>query len=350
MRSSLGRNGSAGRRLSQQKTALCLLATIVVAFCPGSAWPEDARISRRDFQVSGEPGIRLFVREVREQEGPAGRPIVLIHGARVPGLASFDLPVAGGSPAADLALRGFDVYIMDVRGYGRSTRPREMDEPVSAHPVLVRSNEAARDIGSVVDWIRLRRKLSQVGAVRLGDGGQWAGYYASLYPEKISALILLNSLYGGSFAHSMVGHGSDLEDPAHPGRFNRAACGAYNFSDQKPLFRAWDRSIPVEDKSSWRDPAVTKAYAEAALATDPSSHTRTPPSFRAPCGALEDSFYLATGRQLWDASLITAPTLILAAERDFWSRPDDRELLQQQLVHTVREKVVVLPNATHFVH
>jgi hypothetical protein len=34
-------------------------------------------------------------------------------------------------------------------------------------------------------------------------------------------------------------------------------------------------------------------------------------------GALEDSFYQAIRRQLWDASLIQLPTLVIASERDF---------------------------------
>jgi pimeloyl-ACP methyl ester carboxylesterase len=116
------------------------------------------------------------------------------------------------------------------------------------------------------------------------------------------------------------------------------------------LLRVWDQSIPVPNKAAWRDPAVAKAYAAVALASDATSGNRTPPSFRSPCGAMEDSFYLATGRQLWDASLITAPTLVLASELDFWSRVEDRELLQAHLVHAPRVKVVVLKGATHFVH
>ena len=77
----------------------------------------------------------------------------LFTGPRVPGIASFDLEIPGGSLGADLAARGLVVYVMDVRGYGGSTRPKEMDEPASEHVPLVRSNEAARDIGVVVDWI-----------------------------------------------------------------------------------------------------------------------------------------------------------------------------------------------------
>jgi pimeloyl-ACP methyl ester carboxylesterase len=161
---------------------------------------------------------------------------------------------------------------------------------------------------------------------------------------------MLNSLYGGSSAHRSIGPGSDLDDPARPGHFNFANCGGYRVSDGRSLLAPWDRSIPVADKDSWRDPKVAHAYVENALASDPTSNTRTPPSFRSPCGALEDSFYLASGRQLWDASLVTAPTLILASELDFWSRPEDRQLLATHLVHAARVKTVVFPQATHFVH
>jgi pimeloyl-ACP methyl ester carboxylesterase len=154
----------------------------------------DPPISRHDFFGGGEPGIRLFVREVSSASAGSGKPILLLHGARVPGLASFDLLVPGGSPAADLAQRGFDVYIMDVRGYGRSTRPKEMDEPPSTHAPLVRSNEAARDIAAVADAIRKRRRVERVALFGWATGGQWAGYYASLYPNKVSALLLLNTL------------------------------------------------------------------------------------------------------------------------------------------------------------
>jgi pimeloyl-ACP methyl ester carboxylesterase len=66
--------------------------------------------------------------------------------------------------------------------------------------------------------------------------------------------------------------------------------------------------------------------------------------------ALEDSFYLATGRQLWDASFIYVPTLVLTSERDFWSRPADRDKMKEDLVHAPIARVVLIPNATHFVH
>src|SRR5215831_13992719 len=325
-----------------------LAALFLSSAAPASSQVE---VQRQDFFVDGDPGVRLFVREVRlGNTSRIGRPILLLHGARVSGVASFDLPVPGGSLAADLARLGFDAYVMDVRGYGRSTRPREMDQPPDSHAPLVRSNEAVRDISAVVDSIRRRRHVARVAILGWATGGQWGGYYSSLYPEKVSALILLNSLYRGSSQHAFIGHGTESEDPAQPYHFNQVACGAYRLNAANSLLGAWDRSIPMDDKSEWRDPAVAKAYVEAALNSDSTSHSRTPPSFRSPCGALEDSFYLAIGRQLWDASLVTAPTLVLVGERDFWSRPEDREHLAADPVHSPAVRVVVIPGATHFVH
>jgi len=307
-------------------------------------------ITRADFFVSEAGGNRIHVRQVLTPSLSKTAPaILLIHGARVPGIASFDLDVAGGSLAADLAERGLAVYVMDLLGYGESTRPKEMDEDPAGKEALVRSNQAAHDIAAVVDWICSRRGVAKVALFGWATGGQWAGYYTSVFPEKVEALVLLNSMYGGSSVHSLMGHGSDMEDPDHPGQFNRDECGAYRLNTEKSLFGVWDRSIPTANKDTWRDPAVAKAFAEAAMKSDPTSDKRQPPSFRSPCGAMEDSFYLATGRQLWDASLITAPTLVLASERDFWSRIEDRELLQKHLVHAARVKVVVIKDATHFV-
>lgn len=311
-----------------------------------------ADVARTDHFVDSEPGIRLYVRELRDAAAAdaAEPPILLLHGARVPGVASFDLPVPGGSLAADLARAGHAVYVMDARGYGRSTRLPEMSEPPEASPPLVRSPAVVRDVAAVVDWIRSRRGVERVAVLGWATGGHWLGYYATLYPQRVSHLILYNTLYGGSSDHEYIGHGSSLEDPRRPGHFNADAFGAYRFSTAESLFGSWDRSIPVEEKSEWRDPAVAEAYAEAALASDPTSDERTPPSFRAPSGALEDSFYLATGRQLWDASLILAPTLILASELDFWSRPADRTTLRAHLTHASSVRVVELPQATHHVH
>jgi alpha-beta hydrolase superfamily lysophospholipase len=144
--------------------------------CLAGVSRSEAEVERHDFFVDGDPGVQLFVREVVIRTGisdTTGEPILLLHGARVPGVASFDLSVPGGSFAADLAQLGFDVYVMDVRGYGQSTRPIEMDEPPGSHAPLVRSSQAAHDISAVVDSIRKRRSVARVALFggQLADSG-----------------------------------------------------------------------------------------------------------------------------------------------------------------------------------
>ncbi|WP_338864699.1 alpha/beta hydrolase [Myxococcus stipitatus] len=315
------------------------------------AGPAQAVPTRTEHRVPGVPGIELSVREVRDKGSSTSGlpPVILLHGARVPGRASFDLPVEGGSLAADLARAGHAVYVMDARGYGGSTRPPAMSAPATGRP-LVSSHEVVQDVHAVVTWVKKRTRQPRVAMLGWATGGHWLGMYASLHPEEVSHLIILNALYAGGHQHAMLGRGTTFEDPKRPGQFNAEGMEAWRWNTAASLLGVWDRSIPLEDKSQWRSPEVAEALQREALASDTMSASRTPPAFRAPSGALEDSFYLATGRQLWDAASITARVLILRSEKDFWSRPEDVTVLQEHLVHAASVKAVVIPEATHFVH
>ncbi|MEU4744219.1 alpha/beta fold hydrolase [Actinosynnema sp. NPDC023658] len=304
---------------------------------------------REDWKVRGEDGD-LGVREVRP-DGPArGRPVVLLHGARVPGVASFDLPVPGGSLAADLAREGHRVFIVDARGYGASDRPAALDAPPSVNPPAVTGEQVVRDIASVVDRLRSTTGHDRVDLVGWATGGHWVGWYASEHPDRVGNLVVHNSLYGALDGHPVLGRGSEFEDPARPGHFDDARYGAYRHTTGPSLLGAWDASIPSEDESEWRDPRVADAYVRHAVASDPTSGDREPPSFRTPTGALKDSFRLAVGHRLWDAGRITARTLVLRGERDFWSREGDVSTLAAELRRAEEVRVVHLAGATHFVH
>lgn len=147
-----------------------------------------------------------------------------------------------------------------------------------------------------------------------------------------------------------VARGSPSEDPHHPGRFNTEQARTYQFHTAQSLRPSWDTTIPTPDPDDWRDPQILAAYVKAALASDPTADDRTPPSFRAPSGAMEDSFLLATGHQLYDASTITGRVLIIRSERDFWSRPQDAARLERDLHHAASVRHVTIPDATHYVH
>jgi pimeloyl-ACP methyl ester carboxylesterase len=224
-----------------------------------------------------------------------------------------------------------------------------MQRPASQSQPLSRAFKVIRDVDAVVREAQKRSGSRQVALLGWATGGLWAGFYASLRPERVNHLILLNSLYAGSGPHPLLGPGSTTSDPQHPDRLN-PSIGGYALADAASLLRPWDRSIPDEDKARWRDPVVASAYVEAAIASDPRSLTTTPPSLRAPSGALEDSFIQASGRRLYDAGSISATVLLIRSGRDFWSRTEDLENFTHDAVHAKRVERLDLPEATHFVH
>ena len=325
----------------------------VFIFC-GLPLVTTAEIQRLDFQVPSEPGTELGIREVVDHsKTPVGDPVILLHGARVSGIPSFDLLVEGGSLAADLAKTGIAVYIVDLRGYGNSTRPKEMEAPRKSTPPLVRSGTAVRDIAAAVDAILSRTGAKEVALLGWATGGHWAGYYATIAPGKVSKLVFYNTLYGYTVDHKVIGRNSRVADPNNRDRFNLKRFRNYRLNTADSLTPSWDRFIPIENKNLWRDPEVLSAYIEAAMTSDPSSGNRNPPSFRAPSGAMADSFLLATGAALWDARLTDADALIIRSGNDFWSRPSDVTKLRDHLNSRPISAVVqtlYIPQATHYVH
>ncbi|WP_265553352.1 alpha/beta hydrolase [Serratia grimesii] len=307
-------------------------------------------ISRTERYVALENGERLHIREVRLKSSSTTplSPVLLIHGARVPGIASFDLPVKGGSLAADLAQTGLQVYILDLRGYGLSSRPVEMDAPPDQSMPLMRTADAVNDIAHAVRAIQTWNGSPRISLLGWATGGHWAGAYASQYPQNVERLVLYNTLYGGSAHHPSLGYGSPLEDPRNPGHFNTAKFGGWSLSTRDSLFVVWDKSIPMLDKTQWRDETVKRVYGDAALASDKTSQRRTPQSFRAPTGAMADSFELATGKKQWSATALTnVPVLVIRSERDFWSRPEDAAAIMKD---APLAEMLAIPEATHFVH
>jgi len=75
---------------------------------------------------SGDAGIQLFVRNKHPagKEPPRQDPVVRAW-ATYPAEDRVRSAIEGVSMMDLIAARGYDVYLVDVRGYGRSTRPVE---------------------------------------------------------------------------------------------------------------------------------------------------------------------------------------------------------------------------------
>ena len=318
---------------------------------PGLAQAQEAKVAKSDTQIDGlDPGIKVFLRE-KMAEGNTrftdDNVVLFLHGATAPSTCDFDLSYKDYSWADWLVKRGYVVYMGDYRNYGYSSRDKAMDEPAAKNQPVTRSYLALRDIEAMVNHIKATRHVRKVTLIGWSWGAMMAGYYASLHTENVHKLVLYAPLYSYN-NHTNLGPGSALQDKRKPGEFN-FALGAYRLASEAANTGRWNGEIPVANKDEYRDPAVPAAFWNDCMATDPTSNSRNPASLRAPNGVLEDSFYQATGRPLWHAANIYAPTLVIAGQYDTWSFPDDRAGLMRDLVHAPVKHSVLTPDATHFV-
>ena len=162
--------------------------------------------------------VQIYVRErVKPATIQRGAPrddrvVLFVHGAGTPAEVAFDVPYADYSWMAYLAAAGFDVFSMDMTGYGRSTRPNVMNEScnLSAEQQTAlggtpcKATHAAQlttiasdwdDLDAVVEYIRALRDVPRVSLVGWSLGGPRAGGYASRNPDKVAKLVLLAPAY-----------------------------------------------------------------------------------------------------------------------------------------------------------
>ena len=156
--------------------------------------------------------VELFVREKvatgRHDKAPV---VLMISGATISAVPDFDLQFENYSWMEYLAAAGFDVFAMDVTGYGLSPRPM-MDDPCNnsaadqqsyltpnplgktcspSYPFQLTSLESDFDeIDRVVDYLREVRSVDKVNVVAWSRGGSRAGGYAARHGEKVEKLFL----------------------------------------------------------------------------------------------------------------------------------------------------------------
>ena len=107
---------------------------------------------------SGEIAIRSIL-----PEGHVNAVVLLLHGATLPSII-FDLSCSQNQPTmmSYLAARGSAVYSLDFRGYGLSSKPDAMDDPIMAGPPLITHQDAANDVYDVLQFIAQRHPHMQL--------------------------------------------------------------------------------------------------------------------------------------------------------------------------------------------
>jgi pimeloyl-ACP methyl ester carboxylesterase len=312
----------------------CLAAAALLAAVPEVVARQPAIVSQ-DFKVTAQDaGIELLVRNRslgRTKSMPARRVVLFVHGATYPASSTFaaDLPGAGADWMSIVASRGFDVYSLDIRGYGGSTRPPAMSQPPEANPPFAGTREAVRDISAAVEFIRGRGGVAKLMLIGWSWGTTTTAAYAAEHPESVDKLVLVSPVWLG----------------VNPPQYS----GAYRTSTYESARAFAIAGMPKERVEEISPRSSFDAWWGATQATDPEGAKRSPPVVRSPNGVMQDFHDAwAAGKPTYDPEKIRAPTLLIVGEWDSITPPAMAQGLFGKLVNARDRRLVLLSESTHF--
>jgi pimeloyl-ACP methyl ester carboxylesterase len=314
--------------------ALCIALVVSV----GAARAQSQALVTEEMMVkSPDPGIEIFVRNKRPAAMTSFRPertVLFVHGATYPAHAAFDLKLDGQSWMDYIAARGYDVYLLDVRGYGKSTRPKEMAEDAKNNPPIVRGETAVKDIGTVVDFILARRNIPRLNLLGWSWGTTLMSTYTTQNPGKVERLALYAPVWIRQTA-SLVQTG--------PG-----PTPAYRTVRRDQAMGRWLTGVPEDKKATLIPAGWFDAWADATFASDPEGAKQNPPVLRAPNGVVQDGLeFFGAGKPYYDPAKITVPTLLVLGEWDRDTPPYMAQTLFPLLVNAPGKRFVMLAEGTH---
>ncbi|MBW8801046.1 MAG: alpha/beta fold hydrolase [Streptomyces sp.] len=233
--------------------------------------------------ANNQEAVKLFVRERRSRRtGPVGKPVLMLHGRSAPVLASFDLQYKTYSWAEALAKDGYDVFMMDLQGSGRSPRP-EMGSPCNlsendqklliprppgftppcspTYPHQLNNSDSDQaELHRVVEYIKLKCGVEQVAFVGWSAAAFTMGPYAVKHPENVESMFLLAPIFPPKATSS---------PPSPPPSPVPMSLGA-----RPGLENAWNLELRSPDQ---REPGMVDAVWAAYMESEPIGSTWGPP-------------------------------------------------------------------------
>lgn len=246
---------------------------------------------------------------------PEGKPVLMLaHGSGSAGRESFDLALPGRADYSLMdrfARAGFDVFALDVQGFGRSSRP-------DGH---VTTEAAAEDLDAAIDYLRLERGVERVHVLAWSWGTQYAGLFIAAHPDKVGRYV--------SYAQMHV----DSPDIVR----RRKSVDLYRAQPWVTIPpEGWKKRFRSSTPPALTEPEVIEAFAEAAAAVE--TKTSTGPQLD-----------LVTRLPMVDPALITVPTLMIHGQYD--DVADTAGLLPFfARLPNPEKRYVVVPDAGHMMH
>jgi len=227
--------------------------------------------------------VRLFLWE-KCVGSPQGKPVALfVHGSSMASQPTFDLTVPGRADSSVMdwfAKRGFACWTVDMEGYGRSSKHRDITCDIA---------NGADDLEAATSYIMKARGVEAFHVYGISSGALRAALFAERHPERVARLAL--------DAYVWTGEGSPTLEQ------RRRKLPEFMKSKRRPIDRAFVHSIFQRDHPDCADARTVDAFADAILALDDSM----------PNGTYID---MCSRLPINDPARITVPTMVMRGQYD----------------------------------
>ena len=229
-------------------------------------------------------GARLFLWNKNAGDPAKTRATILfVHGSSMASQPTFDLQVPGrpsSSAMEHFAGLGYDCWSVDMEGYGRSTKDRDNNAPIS---------QGADDCYAAALYIQNLRGKRPFMVYGISSGALRAALFAERHPEMVARLALDAMVWTGEGSPTLAERKKKLPDFI---KINR-----------RPMNKAFIHSVFDRDHPDTADRNVIEAFADAVCALDDS----------VPTGTYVD---MCSKLPVVNPANITVPTLIMRGQHD----------------------------------
>ena len=257
--------------------------------------------------------VKLFLWEKRALSHPDRGTIIFVHGSSMASTPAFDFQLPGRPDTSLMdwfARRGFDTWCMDMEGYGRSSKHRDINCDIP---------NGADDLAAAVDYICKTRGTDRFLFYGSSSGALRAALFAQRHPECVARLALDAFVWTGKGSPTLAERTKKLPQ--------------YLARNRRPIDRAFVHSIFTRDHGGGAEQAVIDAYADAILALDDS----------VPTGTYVD---MCSKLPVVDPARISAPVLIMRGQYDGIAAIEDLLEFFQRLPNPDKQ-FTVMPGISH---
>ncbi|HET9749598.1 MAG TPA: alpha/beta fold hydrolase, partial [Casimicrobiaceae bacterium] len=205
---------------------------------------------------------------------------------------------------------GYDTWCVDMEGYGRSSKHRDINCDIA---------NGADDLDAASAYIMKTRGVTAFLVYGISSGALRAALFAQRHPERVARLALDAFVWTGEGAPTLEQRRKKLPE--------------FTARNRRPIDRAFVRSIFARDHPGCAEARVVEAFADAILALDDSM----------PNGTYVD---MCSKLPLVDPARIVVPTLILRGQYDGIAAFDDLLEFFRRLPNPDKQ-FAVMPGISH---